>query len=182
MCPTPVSEILPCVALVIVTMFDLLWSHQLYSECRQLTIASSYALFSPSDQMHDVLYLLAHTSQASLHLRSSETQATDTVCFADRLSVCSVSFTESAMSIFTAPKEHLKLEIKHYYILLWSFLQQFLMNLLESLIAHLVWLSHLWRVQWRAHMIGVFTFIVNLAIVYLLTALLFVLWLRLALQ
>ena len=49
-----------------------------------MTIASFYALLFPSDQVCDVLDLLSQASQPFPHFRSSETQATGTVCLAAR--------------------------------------------------------------------------------------------------
>lgn len=71
--------------------------------------------------MRNVHYLLLQASQASPRLNSSETQATGAVCFAARLSVCSISSTESTVSTITALKESLKTDVKRYYILYWSF-------------------------------------------------------------
>ena len=79
--------------------------------------------------MRDVLCLLLQASQASPRFRSSETQTTSTVFFAATLTVCSVSFAESTMSTFTAPKESLKIEAKHYHMLFWNFPFRFLINL-----------------------------------------------------
>ena len=80
-----------------------------------LTIASFYATLSPSDPLCDVLDL-SQTSQALSHLRSSKTQATGTVCFAARLSLCSVSYTESTTPMFSAPQESLNTDVKYHYV------------------------------------------------------------------
>ena len=75
--------------------------------------------------------VVADFSSSSTHLRRSETQATGVVCFAVRLSLCFVSFTESIKSTFNAPQESLKTDVKQYYLLFLSFPFQFLMSCLN---------------------------------------------------
>ena len=71
---------------------------QIVDHCLCLRLSLS---LSPSDQKRDLLYLLKQASQASPRLRSTETQATGTVCFVARLSAASV--LQSTMPTPTAP-------------------------------------------------------------------------------
>ena len=127
----PVSQIVPDVALVIVIRCSI--------DIRNLNV-DSWLL-----PLHTPLFLQVNTCAGSFtcpspRLKSHETQATDTVCFTARLSVCSVSSAQSAMSTFSTPKESFKLEVKRYYLFLWNFPLRFLPI---YLIARVVWLPRL---------------------------------------